>query len=785
LAKITENSKLIAQKIRKLCRIILRREDSRVQGVVYQLVRNVSGQIATLLTLVIVVMLIMVMVVVNIGNTSLKATTVANAADAGALALASSLATSASQMRDTLGGTRHCEKGGLLGVVLAVVLAIAAVVVAIVTAGTTSTLALMAIGAAAGAIGGFIGGHIMGLNAKGVWKQTVLGAQIGAAIGSFASMFVSGPAANPEAIEEVSGIAEAGKELQDVGTWGKIWNNMKGAYDATIGRVVAGVGKGIAGLETWVNTTIIQPVANFVGNLPVIGKVGKFIVNILGTEVALKGSENAITLGEALWNANEMSSTVQAIRGEAAEQKIKANVYNKMASSLNKLSDRATYRENAFLSALSKIVDDPRTHPDVNDINNNGSFDDEIPYFAYWWDHRTTLLEDGYESAASSIVTPIRLFFENEVEDLENDRVTTVVPNLGREERGETEGLVTELVRYLYNNGYSAQINFWQYGPTQDQWEYWQTCNPEVPGQEDCVEEYLINNGYDGLDLAIDEYYLRAVTVATAHRDLGYEALASQAFNIEDSWLGWYYDDVTEPGYEEEDDSSFGYVFDKIENGDPIMGIVGMNSWKGQLESIENSLPECQYDPVFGNILNAPLPCRSPVAWEPGIYYATIDTDPDDDFDPVYDAIDELLIISSNFRNEAEAFYTEIEQEYILHFDDELTEFGGALDSMITYDWYDAQNERHIVTVETKKFSVPYITDPPKESGNWLCNKKCWYLRSHKDDDGSKTKIKVTREDPSEKATGILGFWKTGKIERSAAAKWSSTSRPELVNNPW
>ena len=68
-----------------------------------------SGQIATLLILAMVVVLVMILVTVNLGQLSLTATTLSNAADSASLLLASQLATKSRVFWETLGGTTRKE----------------------------------------------------------------------------------------------------------------------------------------------------------------------------------------------------------------------------------------------------------------------------------------------------------------------------------------------------------------------------------------------------------------------------------------------------------------------------------------------------------------------------------------------------------------------------------------------------------------------------------------------------------------------------------------------------
>lgn len=163
----------------------------------------VAGQAATLLILLTVILLIFAMVTLNVGQNAVMSTTIANAADAAALSLASNLGTTSRQIYSAQGGLEHCEATGWASSIFALVLAIIAVVATILTAGAlapllgvavtalTSTTTLMAVGAVAGAIGGAIGGAYSG---TGAGQGAVTGAAIGAAVGAGGAGFIGAEA---------------------------------------------------------------------------------------------------------------------------------------------------------------------------------------------------------------------------------------------------------------------------------------------------------------------------------------------------------------------------------------------------------------------------------------------------------------------------------------------------------------------------------------------------------------------------------------------------------------
>lgn len=164
-----------------------------------------TGQIATLLVLLMIIVLIFVLVTVNIGNVSVNATKIANAADAAALMLASNLATKSTMMWEGLGYTyEKCQKRSWWSIILSVVIAIIAIVIAIITYGfglvavigeftvagvvVTEAMVLGAIFIAAGAIGGMIGGMSgAAIDGTSIAQGALTGFTIGVALGTIAA----------------------------------------------------------------------------------------------------------------------------------------------------------------------------------------------------------------------------------------------------------------------------------------------------------------------------------------------------------------------------------------------------------------------------------------------------------------------------------------------------------------------------------------------------------------------------------------------------------------------
>ena len=328
------------------------------------LTASCSGQIATLLTLSMVIVLIVIVATIKVGNVSNKATAISNAADSSALLLASQLSTKAYQLWDSLDGdpgdgkgtTEKCTKSSFLSLLLGAIFAIIAVVVMIILApftggGSLAALApilKMAIFIAIAATAGAAGGAV-GAMASGT--NVLQGATQGAAIGA-----------------AIGGIA--------CGTIGMM--NPAFFSTTTIVPMVAGMALSeatLAGSLTIATTTVSMAAA--------AGAIG---TGVMG-------------LGSALYKAGSEASALDKSLSEAAR-------------ALNGLPEKDIYREQVFLNALSRTIEDQNTTKtmgickteektndegetyteytkcDPQDSDNDGDKDEIISYFSYWWGRR-------------------------------------------------------------------------------------------------------------------------------------------------------------------------------------------------------------------------------------------------------------------------------------------------------------------------------------------------------------------------------------------------------------
>jgi len=137
--------------------------------------------------------------------------------------------------------------------------------------------------------------------------------------------------------------------------------------------------------------------------------------------------------------------------------------------------------------------------------------------------------------------------------------------------------------------------------------------------------------------------------------------------------------------------------------------------------------------------------------------FATIDIRWDDEFKPVLNSLEAEQAEIDGFLPKVEKFHDDIQN--IIDTSDRAEDGAGKL----TYEWDDRRGgtpEHHSVTVETGPFKFARLKK--KKHGGLLINKTCIELKDYRDD-GSRTWIKVNREDPAtDKDVGILGKWNPG-----------------------
>jgi hypothetical protein len=243
-----------------------------------------------------------------------------------------------------------------------------------------------------------------------------------------------------------------------------------------------------------------------------------------------------------------------------------------------------------------------------------------VPYFQVWWDLRVSYLK----RVASTLFDVINEFWDTIVSNFREFLVDEALPNLKREEitdiyENTTDGSVVEVLRGLENAGHD--VAFWEPGPSQAILDEW---NSECDGTG-CADDYLVNQGYDGLDYTIDQFKSMLGEFGeflddTRDRTTNWRSWRDLVYRDREG------DTVPDDGPTEPDetlpewDYSYNMILNRILYGDPSIGLdVGITGWYGQIEAVRSGLAACTIDAATGLINN--YPCQT-----------SIDADIDDEF---------------------------------------------------------------------------------------------------------------------------------------------------------
>lgn len=724
-----------------------------------QVLRDRSGQVATLLILLTVILLMFTLVTLNIGNVSMTSTYLSNAADSAALYLGSQLATQARQIYDSI-GFKQCQATGFLSLILAAVIAIIAVVLVVTTAGAGipaivalytalgPTLALMVIGAVAGAIGGAIGGAIAGTGAA---QGALSGACIGAAIGGIGA--------------GIAGLANA--------TWssGAIPGAASGTTALAPGAAFAPAGTAAA------EAGLMPAVPMGAGGVVPTSLMGSFITpaatNVTSTLVlgALSGAGTG-------YNEN-------------INQSLPGDIANEFMKQMGEFSDASRLRESTFFRALSLAVDDPTRTIDYNDADKDDDRNESLLDFQRWFAERLNKIHNieggelvnyylsyflnqsckrfqDYANVATEgdiywdygdwgIIANNRngilerqdykLAFVEEPDPQRPGQMRTVTRAIANP---DGDGSVVKLLRGLWDHG--IQTTFWRPGPTPEAVNqmadqincgaYGEAGPPELAG-------------YDEVDWVADTFRDMAGFIA-ALRSL------PEADTIS-SWRNWamfLYDEY-------EPDSPGTYYVQLKDHFIPIL-----RKWKQELADIRSPLPECVMDYSGPEPFIANPPCK----W--GFVSGSIDANVDDDFGDAFNC----LGLPGNDENqsvyELRRFVYDIRDYFLVLYDTDETYYGAmCIDdpdghqkscggkNPVTYTWDDSRGH-HWVRVKTV-FRPPRTVK--KKYGNFLMGEICICLVDHQDDshlpgekchkfNANPVEVIVTRHDSSV-SMGKEGFW--------------------------
>lgn len=683
---------------------------------------KLSGQIATLLMLMITAVLLFILVTVNLGNLSLEATKLSNAADSASLSLASMLATKANMLNDALKQAEKDEKGakysagppprlcrptGLLAAFLAVVFSI---FVTIVVPGIGAALGGNIIaGALAGAVGGAIGGGIAG---TGVLYGAIQGAMIGASVG-----------------------------------WG----------------VNAGAGRaGLAGAE-FATPSAVDVTTGTVGTLARI-PAGSVAISGLTSTLAIPGG--ILAAGGGMFNA-------------AMDDKRSIAGFSALVKELNKLPEDVQYRERIALDVLSQLVDDPNKIQDSYDANGNGDTQEMIPYFLFWWDRRV----NDFKNAFVDLGPVVDAFVNGQLSKFQAVAEATYASSSGIFSRQEVEveqvdgqevpakdGAVTELLRALYKNGYllgNPSDPLWKPGPDTKELDDWEKSVDDC----DCEDPPPPPKEFDELDLTIAELK-NFVADSQEVKNQASTNLSDLVNRWQSDWSPSFFDPNSTDDYY--------HNFNSLIYGEgDFKGLIAL---KNEIEMTKQTLLQCTLDPNTGEINNAPCKGIDANSDFATINPDSFDEfrDVRTKLDNLIQEIQDFRTALGNFYYSMKA----IQDSASTNFGGINPITYSPQDNRCPKDVNDEDNDGdreeltkcNSINVEIG-FRMPGIV-PRRTGGNWrwLKGKICLELQNSLDNDGSNTYVTIDQKHPVDKElkSGAipLGKWNpsVGNIKRTSRA---------------
>lgn len=604
-----------------------------------------KGQVATLLILMMVAVLVFILATVNIGQTSLTATNLANAADAGALYLGSQLATKSNVLYESLGNTTSkCQEGGWASVVFSIVLAVAVIVLApylapglvgATTVAGMSTGMTAAVGAIGGAVGGAIGGGIAG---TGVVRGGITGAIVGAGIGAGVS---AGAGAG-------GNVAGSGGATVETGVGGTIQAGSTAGSEGAL--VTYGEGSMLAGETISYSAGAPMAAGGTIETGAAISSVGAFGSIPAGATVV--GGSTLAGAGAVSVGALATSAPVY---NKSVSERMTAAAFDAAARALNGLPEYDRYREGVFLQALSQTIDDPNSIQDYFDYDEDGDTEELVPYFQYWWDVRM-----GKYKEIVSLLQSLTQGFLNNTDDFV-DEITVDYLNL-------LSGTISEV------------------------------------GNDPALKDYGVTFVSSGSSGVVRDDLGNFATVAEGllqERDnQGISPLASTW----QTWINLFYNSEAgtecaecEAGSESMDFYRMFEVMLEGEATDPAFA--GLEEWKRQIEEAREELPDCQCNMKYDEggsycVGYTNAPCKTSTG-------GSIDEDLDDEINQALGDIDTIISGIDSFQNDIYNFNWQMYAAYT-----PLEYKGGQ--NPATYSWSDSRGE-HSVEVEAGPYKLAWI----------------------------------------------------------------------------
>ncbi len=462
---------------------------------------------------------------------------------------------------------------------------------------------------------------------------------------------------------------------------------------------------------------------------------------------------------------------------------MKSDAFQALAKKLQALPPDLAMQQGIIFLALSRVVDDPTLVPDTYDLNGNGNTTEQVPRFLWWWDRR---LED-IKIALGDMPQTIRDFVNGPLESMRDFARSTyqtsgspIAGLLRRQEIEETDGLLVEVLRSLEDpssrgsstNTTAYPVSFWQAGPSKasgvgdlclgsdnrDIW-CWSQCSatsteypccnytcsttcdpnsrpscPNLPRNPDPTCVATCSN-WDSVDVTNERL-----------RDFARQASGIINSDPVPTWQSWRL-----LFYNPDSDKDFYDVLGTIRNQVPAQpDFKSIQEWITELETIRASLPAC-------------VDANSDGLWDNPPCQTSSDADADDELALLPDQLVLLQQGICKFRQTVAEFENTANSSFPTF----------ANEHAVSYPWNDTAGA-HTITAEVGPFKFPQVIY--SESGgfwSFLIRDVCYTLTDYRDDEGSRTWVKMTREDPSQTN---LGVWNWNPVNPANPATVSKLS---------
>ncbi len=221
-------------------------------------------------------------------------------------------------------------------------------------------------------------------------------------------------------------------------------------------------------------------------------------------EGLMAGGLSGITVGTTAEVAASVALTAlsagSAIYTATVSDNAKASAIEVLHRMMSALPQYESLRESVLYTALSLTVDDPTTVPDTEDLDGNGNYTENVPFFLYWWKAHL----ENVQLSLPQFNSAVEEFLEGHLVPFYEFMRYAFVPQFDRQEVECTcspgEAPFIHLLRTLYNCGYDTSS--WQPGPSNAALTNWNCANcagcappagyDEIDGVRSVAEEFML-----------------------------------------------------------------------------------------------------------------------------------------------------------------------------------------------------------------------------------------------------------------------------------------------------